>query len=293
MAEEKNILFVCGANACRSPMAETYARVIAGWNGLPLSVSSAGLSADEGAEPFAEAVRCAGRFLPGALEHRRTSSLTREQAERADLIVCANTAQRVILGQMLPGVPVTCFAPAAPDPVGRGEEAFEECMNTMALQMYDLIAPLTGREVLIRPAVADDVTAIAGLENETFPTPFARSHFAMSLYEPSRLLLAAQTGRGIAGYLLARVLPDEPPAAEILTVAVAERERQKGVGRALMTALSRALTERSVSRSLLEVRESNTPAQKLYARCGYRQIGRRRGYYDHPDEDALIMEKTL
>ena len=209
-------------------------------------------------------------------------------------MVCANQTQRFLLQQAFPGRPVTCFSPAAPDPVGRGEEAYADCLNTMALQMAGLLCPLTGRRFLVRPAVPEDLSSVAGIEQLTFPRPFSRAGFAMSLDEPSRLLLTAQTAGGeTAGYLLARILPDEPPAAEILTVAAEESHRRQGVGRALMQALDRALQARGVRRCLLEVRESNGPARQLYAGCGYAEIGVRRHYYDRPDEDARIMEKNL
>ncbi|MEF9438046.1 MAG: GNAT family N-acetyltransferase [Candidatus Mariimomonas ferrooxydans] len=41
---------------------------------------------------------------------------------------------------------------------------------------------------------------------------------------------------------------------------------------------------------LLEVRESNTPAIKLYEKSGFKTIGKRAGYYHKPNEDAVIME---
>ena len=46
-------------------------------------------------------------------------------------------------------------------------------------------------------------------------------------------------------------------------------------------------------RIILEVRESNAPAKCLYESEGYRVIAKRRGYYDLPPEDALIMEKLI
>ena len=41
----------------------------------------------------------------------------------------------------------------------------------------------------------------------------------------------------------------------------------------------------------LEVRESNTTARSFYQDRGFTEIGRVRAYY--PDEDAVIMSKTL
>ena len=43
----------------------------------------------------------------------------------------------------------------------------------------------------------------------------------------------------------------------------------------------------------LEARESNHAARALYARFGFREIGRRRGYYRKPTEDALVLSLDL
>ena len=47
-----------------------------------------------------------------------------------------------------------------------------------------------------------------------------------------------------------------------------------------------------MNRILLEVRDDNLAAQKLYARHGFRSMGRRRGYYG-PGLDAVVMERHL
>ncbi len=53
-----------------------------------------------------------------------------------------------------------------------------------------------------------------------------------------------------------------------------------------------SLVEQTDGRRIyLEVRVSNLQAQALYLRKGYTVIGRRKKYYSHPEEDALIMEK--
>jgi ribosomal-protein-alanine N-acetyltransferase len=49
---------------------------------------------------------------------------------------------------------------------------------------------------------------------------------------------------------------------------------------------------KSVTVGFLEVRESNEAAVALYKGYGFQPIGRRRNYYDHPREDAIVMRKT-
>jgi len=45
------------------------------------------------------------------------------------------------------------------------------------------------------------------------------------------------------------------------------------------------------SRILLEVRESNRPARRLYEKHAFREVGRRLKYYNHPLEDAILCER--
>jgi len=48
-----------------------------------------------------------------------------------------------------------------------------------------------------------------------------------------------------------------------------------------------------VRTAFLEVRESNDAARGLYGSRGFSEIGRRRGYYRRPVEDALVMRRVL
>ena len=68
-------------------------------------------------------------------------------------------------------------------------------------------------------------------------------------------------------------------------VAVAPDFRRTGVA----TCLIRSLTDAEV---FLEVRVSNESARALYHRLGFTEVGMRRGYYDDPVEDAVVMKRT-
>ncbi|MFR0944555.1 MAG: GNAT family N-acetyltransferase [Clostridia bacterium] len=52
------------------------------------------------------------------------------------------------------------------------------------------------------------------------------------------------------------------------------------------------MQERKVRVIHLDVRLSNTPARNLYESLGFVQDGLRKGYYDLPKEDALLMSRT-
>jgi len=96
-----------------------------------------------------------------------------------------------------------------------------------------------------------------------------------------------------AGFALYRVAADE---AELLTVAVRPDARRAGVGSGLVAACEAGARQAAAARMFLEVAEDNHPARTLYAGAGYREVGRRKGYYLLPGgsrSDALVLEKRL
>ncbi len=70
---------------------------------------------------------------------------------------------------------------------------------------------------------------------------------------------------------------------EILNLAVEPAARRRGLAVALVQAACRS------GRWFLEVRESNSAARALYAKCGFREAGLRRGYYTGPVENAIVL----
>lgn len=94
----------------------------------------------------------------------------------------------------------------------------------------------------------------------------------------------------VTGFVIANLIADE---AEMESLAVATNCQRRGIATSLLRHLLANLRSAGVNRLLLEVRESNTIAQRLYTRRGFLHTGRRRGYYHSPDEDALIFELRL
>lgn len=83
-----------------------------------------------------------------------------------------------------------------------------------------------------------------------------------------------------AGFVMSRRAADE---AEILSIVVAPRRRGGGLGRALLAAHLAQLAAIGVSHVFLEVEEGNVAADRLYRHFGFREVGRRKGYYPKPD----------
>ncbi|HRP08867.1 MAG TPA: ribosomal protein S18-alanine N-acetyltransferase [Gemmatimonadales bacterium] len=103
-------------------------------------------------------------------------------------------------------------------------------------------------------------------------------------------LAAEASGGRLAGYLLGRVVADE---GEVLSVAVDPALRRSGTGRRLLATALDAMVAAGAGTVWLEVRASNLPARMMYLDSGFVVAGTRRGYYDQPVEDALILKRHL
>ena len=90
----------------------------------------------------------------------------------------------------------------------------------------------------------------------------------------------------VVGFSGCWIMADE---AHITSIASKKSNRQQGIGELLLIALI-DMTIRLQARIItLEVRISNTVAQKLYAKYGFTEVGVRRGYYLDNHEDAILM----
>jgi ribosomal-protein-alanine N-acetyltransferase len=90
----------------------------------------------------------------------------------------------------------------------------------------------------------------------------------------------------VVGYSVVIHVIDE---GELANVAVDASARRRGVARALMDALTARARRDQLHSMFLEVRESNVGARALYEAFGFSALTRRKGYYQRPDEDAIVM----
>ena len=140
----------------------------------------------------------------------------------------------------------------------------------------------------IRKMTAREVPQVAELEKLCFAMPWSEKSVAGELDNPLALWLVAMEGDRLAGYVGSQTVMDE---TDMMNLAVAPQFRRQGVGETLVNALVASLKELGSRCLTLEVRDSNGPARALYAKLGFAEVGRRRGYYRDPREDALILRK--
>jgi ribosomal-protein-alanine N-acetyltransferase len=150
--------------------------------------------------------------------------------------------------------------------------------------------PAVRGSIHIRPLTTDDLERVLEIEGQSFSTPWHESTFRGLLRRTDTDLLAAERGDQLIGYAVCWTVADQ---AELGNLAVAAEARGAGVGRLLIGAAMRSVRSRGARECFLEVRETNSVAQSLYRSCGFEVVGRRRGYYSRPLEDALVMRLQL
>lgn len=164
----------------------------------------------------------------------------------------------------------------------------------------------------VRLATRVDVGAMLALERASPSSAHWTENQYVELFESGgeaakRLVLIAESSPSTAenevssgvspvgGFLVARRVASE---WELENIVVAATLRRKGVGKQLLEELLNAARRAESDSVLLEVRESNVAARGLYEKLGFRQTGRRPGYYVNPagvdaSEDAILYGRDL
>jgi len=144
-------------------------------------------------------------------------------------------------------------------------------------------------EVIIRPMTEDDIDEVVEIEKLSFTTPWSREAFVGEVTKNScARYIVAEVDKKVVGYAGFWVVLDE---GHITNIAVHPEYRGKGIGSRLMEGLIDLAKKNGITSMTLEVRESNLVAQNLYKKFGFKALGRREGYYQDNNEDAIVMWK--
>ncbi|MEP6831970.1 MAG: ribosomal protein S18-alanine N-acetyltransferase [Gemmatimonas sp.] len=142
----------------------------------------------------------------------------------------------------------------------------------------------------MRDASNSDVDAFAAIEIEAFSDPWPASAFSDVLRMPSARATAMVDGHDVpVAYCILITAADQ---GEIANLAVAKGKQRHGLASRLLDDALAFAKSRLVISVYLEVRESNAAARALYRSKHFREIGRRKGYYQRPPEDALVLQWT-
>ena len=142
----------------------------------------------------------------------------------------------------------------------------------------------------IVPMDRGHIPQIVALEQACFSMPWTENMLEDALFDPHASFIVAEDGEGgVLGYAGLHVVLDE---GYIDNVAVEEAARRHGMASALLDVFCR-FAEVNLAFLTLEVRASNQAAIALYEKYGFHQAGLRKGYYQRPREDAIIMTREF
>jgi len=150
---------------------------------------------------------------------------------------------------------------------------------------------------VVEEALDEDLPKIADIHAASFAHRWNVDELARMKAQKGVIFLVARRAspygtRAPLGFLILRTAAEE---AEVITIAVHPRQRDRGIGKKLMEAgLFRLYGERC-EHLFLEVDAANESALLLYRSLGFREVGRRKGYYGNSDGDgtALVMRIDL
>jgi ribosomal-protein-alanine N-acetyltransferase len=152
----------------------------------------------------------------------------------------------------------------------------------------------------IRRCERDDVPAVIDINAETLPEHYSDYFYYEILAEFPETFLVAELEGKLIGYVMCRIeygfshlrRLGLARKGHIVSIAVREQHRGKGVGTLLMRASQEAMLAKAATEAYLEVRVTNSEAVALYQKLGYRSASRLEAYYKD-GEAALVMAALL
>jgi ribosomal-protein-alanine N-acetyltransferase len=141
----------------------------------------------------------------------------------------------------------------------------------------------------IRAVQKKDMSAIYNIEDLTFREPYSRSLLDLLAEKYAETFLVAEVGGTIVGYVVASF--ERGGSGHIISIAVAENHKRRGVGSALASAIIEIMKNFEVQEIRLEVRRSNLAAQNFYNRLGFEFRSVSKGYYGR--EDGYVFTRVI
>ena len=140
--------------------------------------------------------------------------------------------------------------------------------------------------MVITDAKKQDIDGIMEIERSSFSVPWGESGMIFEIDSEDAYVPVLRDGGEILGFAVLHMFENE---GELFNIAVKKEHRGKKAGKKLLISLIKFAERQRLERIFLEVRESTLPARGLYTKAGFRELGVRKNYYDHPKENAVMM----
>jgi len=141
--------------------------------------------------------------------------------------------------------------------------------------------------VHIRWMIRRDMAEALEIENEGFEFPWSEDDFIRCLRQRNCIGMVAEHTDRVVGFMIYEL---HKTRLHLLNLAVGKDFRRRGAGEQMMAKLTAKLSSQRRTRIMLEVRETNLPAQLFFKNLGFRAVSVLRDFYDDTTEDAYLMQ---
>lgn len=142
----------------------------------------------------------------------------------------------------------------------------------------------------VRWMIRRDMLEVLSIEKEAFEFPWSDEDFTRCLRQRNCIGMVAELADSVVGFMIYEL---HRSRLHMLNFAVARSHRRLGIGSQLMRKLVAKLAPERRTRIVLEVRETNLPAQLFFRSFGFRAISVLKDFYQDSAEDAYLMHYCL
>lgn len=155
-------------------------------------------------------------------------------------------------------------------------------------------------DYILRPARPEDIPKVVSINLAMLPEHYSEIFYDELLRESPETFFVAELAGEVLGYIMCRIEYGFSTLKKfgfarkghIVSIAVIDDHKSKGLGSALVTEASNGMRQRGCTEAYLEVRVSNAPAVRLYQKLGFKIVTRISGYY-RDGEEAYLMAISL
>lgn len=152
------------------------------------------------------------------------------------------------------------------------------------------VTTLDASRTQIRWLIRRDMDEVLSIERNSFQFPWTEEEFLCCLRQRNCIGTVAELDHHIVGFMIYEL---HKSMLRILNFAVAPEARRCGIGRQMVQRLIDKLSQQRRREIVLEVRETNVPAQLFFSNNGFRAVTVLRKHYDDTCEDAYYMRYCL
>ncbi len=147
-----------------------------------------------------------------------------------------------------------------------------------------------GLGIHVRWMIRRDMSEVLGIEQEAFEFPWSEEDFTRCLRQRNCIGMVAEIADSVVAFMIYEL---HRSRLHMLNFAVTRSHRRLGIGAHMLEKLIGKLTPDRRGRIVLEVRETNLPAQLFFKSLGFRATSVLKDFYRDSTEDAYLMQYAL